>query len=147
MSKARIRRMRLALASLWCGLAVACASVDGDERAQPPEPAWQRVASNGGAFVVEYSTRPAPIPLNAPFEVDVRVFGPDGALATDVDVVVDAWMPAHRHGMNRASRVERQPDGTFVARGMLLHMAGLWNLTIDVSRGGSTDRAQLDLTF
>jgi hypothetical protein len=35
-------------------------------------------------------------------------------------------------------------DGVLVARGMLLHMIGHWELYVDLTRGPLTERAQFD---
>ena len=107
----------------------------------------QELRSSGGEYVIEYVSRPDPIPLNEPFELQVRVLDAAGSVAQGVELFADARMPAHRHGMNTAARVERLPDGGFLVRGLLLHMSGHWELYLDVSRDGATDRAQFDLRF
>jgi hypothetical protein len=61
----------------------------------------------------------------------------------DVRLDVDARMPEHFHGMNRAPVITARPDGTFDVRGMLFHMSGYWELYFDVTRGGVTERAQV----
>ena len=65
--------------------------------------------------------------------------------AIDLQVQVDARMPAHFHGMNRTPKLTRQADGSFTAEGLLFHMPGHWELTFDISRGGKTERAQVDI--
>lgn len=106
-----------------------------------PEPGERRFASNLGTYTVSLRTIPHPLPANEPFELVFRV-APD---APDLAVEVDARMPQHFHGMNRVPRVTRRPDGSFRAEGMLLHMSGRWELTIDISQGGRTERAQTDV--
>ena len=49
---------------------------------------------------------------------------------------VDADMPAHRHGMNYRPTLSLQPDGSFVAQGLLLHMPGRWRLRFEVEIDG-----------
>ena len=42
-------------------------------------------------------------------------------------------------------RFSRLPDGSYKAEGMLFHMPGHWELYFDVSQGGRTERAQVDI--
>jgi DNA-binding beta-propeller fold protein YncE len=63
----------------------------------------------------------------------------------DAAIVVDAVMPAHHHGMNTQARVRSRGDGRFVVEGLRLHMSGLWELHVDVTRRGVTERAQADV--
>ena len=49
---------------------------------------------------------------------------------------VDADMPAHRHGMNYRPTLSLQPDGSFVAQGLMLHMPGRWRLRFEVEIDG-----------
>ncbi|HVR85091.1 MAG TPA: hypothetical protein VMU54_12315 [Planctomycetota bacterium] len=58
---------------------------------------------------------------------------------------MDARMPAHFHGMNRVPKVTQQADGIFVAEGLLFHMPGHWELYFDITQGGKTERAQVDV--
>lgn len=113
--------------------------------AAPGGPDRKRVFdSNGGKFSVELTTSPDPIPKNQPFDVNFRVIPKSGTLS-DEEVVVDARMPAHFHGMNRIAKVTRVKGGAWKAEGLIFHMAGRWELYIDVTRGGETERAQMDV--
>lgn len=91
-----------------------------------------------------YSVRPAPIPTNEPFEIDVTILDArrDQALVRDADLAVDAAMPHHRHGMNVVPVVRGTNGGGFVTRGMLFHMPGRWEIYFDITRRGVTERAQ-----
>ncbi len=105
------------------------------------------IPSNGGTYYVVYRAEPDPIPLNTLFSITVDVF--DGAerarRPADIDLAVDGRMPEHRHGMNRKPRIVRRDDGSFLVTGMLFHMPGLWELHFDVTRGGTTERSQVDV--
>ncbi|MBL8346797.1 MAG: hypothetical protein JNN03_15265 [Rubrivivax sp.] len=48
---------------------------------------------------------------------------------------VDATMPEHRHGMNYRPSVKPLGDGRWRAEGLLWHMAGRWELAIEVENG------------
>lgn len=111
-------------------------------------PEWQgarEVRGNTGAFLVRWRTTPAEIPMNDEFSLRAWVFAADApeVLLTDVELVVDAGMPEHRHGMARAPKQTRRGDGSFEASGMLFHMPGRWELYFDVARAELTERAQV----
>lgn len=107
-------------------------------------PVAQRVASNDGTYVVEYTLEPAEVPLNERFSVVVSVLdGSEGAEpAGDVSLALDARMPHHRHGMRVEPTVTRLDDGRWRVEGLLFHMPGRWELYFDVTRGAVTERAQ-----
>jgi hypothetical protein len=133
--------LALALASL--GLVAACAQESVTPVAQSVgERPWRSGKSLGGTYAVEWRTTPEAIPLNAPFEVEVRLARADGsALPPEARVVVDAGMPHHGHGMNRAASTEPEGPGRWRARGLLLHMPGEWEVTVDVFERGVSERA------
>lgn len=150
----------------WLLLLAACrapqtnAALDGtpaDARRSAAEAAARRapwdtarcagVLSNGGRFYIAYRTNPDPIPLNEVFALQVCVCDATkrDMLAPGVTLVADARMPEHDHGMNVAPALAARPDGAFEVQGMLLHMAGFWEVYFDVTRGGVTERAQIEL--
>jgi hypothetical protein len=53
-------------------------------------------------------------------------------------------MPAHFHGMNRVAKMSRA-GSAWKAEGLVFHMPGHWELYIDITQGGSTERAQIDV--
>jgi len=114
----------------------------GDPLADWSSGVGRRGTSNDGAWRIQYRTRPEAIPLNDEFGLDVAVFDRDGKLAPDVDLVVDAAMPHHRHGMLQAPTIEPRDDGTFHVEGLLFHMPGYWELYFDVTVDGITERTQ-----
>ena len=98
-------------------------------------------------MVAIVQTTPTPIPINEFFEMRVRLTDQRGnpVAPGSAEIVVDATMPAHRHGMNH--RPDVWPDGeVWLVRDMLLHMGGSWVLTVDLVRpDGSTIRMQKNL--
>ncbi len=80
--------------------------------------------------------------MNEPFDFTVRVTPAD-----DVALEVDAAMPEHRHGMIRKPVITPTGDGTFRVDGMLLHMAGRWEVYFDVTRRGVTERAECEIVL
>ncbi len=66
-------------------------------------------------------------------------------LAPDARIHADAAMPEHDHGMNTKPKVRANSDGSFAVSGMLFHMPGHWELYVDVTSAGVTERAQFDI--
>lgn len=126
-----------------------------DWTAPPPQPKGANakgphdLCSAAGRYGVRFETRPEPIPLNEPFDlsVDVRAgCAADATAPAELDRLrVDAMMPEHRHGMNTEPRVVRVAPGRFEVRGLLFHMAGIWELHFDVTRDGILERTQYDV--
>lgn len=103
--------------------------------------------SSDKTFYVTVTADPSPIPLNKLFTLKVSVFDPadKAKMLTDVSVAADAAMPSHDHGMNTKTKVEKAEEGHHGVRGMLFHMPGHWQIYIDVTRGGVTERATFDV--
>jgi len=131
----RILAGLLILASLSAGC--------GDSTA--PASRARTIKSNGGTFSVTFETAPHPIPMNVLFDLTFRIVSHESGKTQEPTVVVDARMPAHFHGMTRAPKLSRLPDGSYKAEGMLFHMPGHWELTFDVTQGRKTERAQADV--
>lgn len=117
--------------------------------AQPPTceaprgfEAQRRLESPG--VVVLSRTLPPVIEVGRPFMVEAVVC-PAPPAGAGGGLRVDAYMPAHRHGMNYRPRVLRIGPGTYMAEGLLFHMPGLWQLRFDVERGGRTERLSYDI--
>ena len=104
----------------------------------------QVVTTDQGTFRVELETVPNPAPLNEHFRLRLRVYRGDQP-ATDVAVIADADMPAHKHGMNTKPVTHDRGDGVFETEGMLFHMSGAWELyvnVVDEANNGRTERAR-----
>ncbi|MFQ5413769.1 MAG: FixH family protein [Phycisphaerae bacterium] len=149
--------------ALACAAAAGCAptspadayrrAMDAPPRAAhapTPDPAVRlpyRTRSNDGTYVVAYRPVPDPIPMNDMFELEVLVAprGTERVTPPDVDLAVDASMPAHRHGMTTRARVTRTGPGRYHVDGLLFHMPGHWELYFDITRDGETERAQVNV--
>ncbi len=158
------RAARHARAASIVAIAIAaCRSAPGDvpplgpergsaEIEPPPPPPWppdegRGTPSNAGTYWVSVLGPEGDYPLNEEFDMVVRVL--DGAtrsrVVRDAAIRVDARMPAHGHGMKHDPTLDLQPDGSWLVRGMLLHMVGHWEIYVDLERGPITERAQLDV--
>lgn len=139
---------------LWSVLCVA-ALVACDQATDPAAPAvvrawgpWRDVGSTLDGEGVRFRAAPWPIPVGKPFAMEVEVSNHraiPGSPEEVTMVVVDGTMPHHGHGMNfrpPRSRGERN-DRTLAAvlEGLLFHMQGRWQVTVDLERrSGVVDR-------
>jgi hypothetical protein len=84
--------------------------------------------------LVLYRTLPAPMKVGQHFSVEFAV------CPTPESVRIDAWMPEHKHGMNYRPTVTATGDGRYRAEGLMLHMAGKWELVFEVRAKDSVER-------
>ena len=146
------RRMPLPLALLGLLLLVGCSgeseaptsSTAAPEAVVPAEVEWRTASTADDGYYVRWRPLVEPIPLADPFDVEVEVWTDDSMTeAGRFDrIIVDAGMPHHRHGMNIVPEIS--PDGTarWIARGMLFHMPGRWQLYVDLVEDGRLERSQ-----
>ena len=117
----------------------------GCTQTAPVQPGQHVLKSNDNDFILHWSARPTPIPVNDFFEIDVLLLDHHGNPLTDAQLHVDAAMPQHRHGMNHRSHMESLGDGRWRAEDMLFHMPGAWVLYFDVTQDDVVRRAQVDV--
>jgi hypothetical protein len=94
-------------------------------------PAAHRLIAEDRGLQIAFAPRPAPLATSRHFALDIVVCPMPGA-APPAMLVVDADMPAHRHGMNYRASVTAQGGGRFRAEGLMLHMAGRWRFLFDL---------------
>ncbi len=136
------------------GLALSLGACAGPTQPARPEPSTATPPTSPqpterGGYFVTITPQPGPITLNTLFSLDVRVCR-DAAMtqpATGVTVVVDADMPAHRHGMNTVPSITRTGDGRFRVDGMLMHMPGAWAIFVDAGAGAAAERATFEVNL
>lgn len=116
-----------AAAAAWLGclpgLVLACPPMAGDGALVAGaglQAAW-RVAEAPGIEVASH------------FALDIRLCPADAEL-----LAVDATMPAHRHGMNYRPTLKPMGAGRWRVEGLMFHMAGTWELRMDVRAAGRT---------
>jgi hypothetical protein len=136
------RRLRFVSAAVLLLAAAGCDASSTSGPAAAPK-GKRSIESNDGRYVVELETVPGALAVNQPFDVTLSVSPKDGS-ASDLEVQVDARMPAHFHGMNRMAKMSRAGSG-WKAEGLVFHMPGHWELYVDITRGGWTERAQMDV--
>jgi hypothetical protein len=113
----------LLVALLVVAPAAACELPGGDA---------QKIQAN--RYLVLYRTQPAALKVGEHFALEFAV------CPTPQSVRVDAWMPEHRHGMNYRPTVTATGEGRYKAEGLMLHMAGKWELVFEVRAKDSVER-------
>ena len=106
----------------------------------PPAEAGERLDS--GAVQLAWRAEAGPIAVGRPFALRVTLCPADARL-----VRVDASMPEHRHGMNYRPSVQALGGGLWHAEGLLWHMAGRWELRLDVEAAGATHTLRQSVTL
>ncbi|MDG2021923.1 MAG: hypothetical protein P8J59_08235 [Phycisphaerales bacterium] len=103
---------------------------------------WRESLSGDGNWLVAWRPTVATLPVSEPFSVEVRVADANGARPDDdVQIFLDAEMPHHGHGMNVIPRVTEREE-SWLVEGILMHMPGRWELSVDVIGEDETERAQ-----
>ena len=112
----------------WLLLALAAPATQACEL--PGGPA-ERLQS--ATHTVLYRAEPAP-EVGKHFALELAVCPPPKVLR------VDAWMPAHRHGMNYRPSLQPLGGGRYRAEGLLFHMPGRWEFLFEVRGADQTER-------
>lgn len=60
-------------------------------------------------------------------------------------VAVDAQMPEHKHGMNYRPTIVSLGNGRYRVEGMVFHMPGRWEISMDVRAGEESERLSHDV--
>ena len=98
-------------------------------------PGGQAQKIQSAHYVVLYRTQPAPLKVGQHFAVDFAV------CPAPESVRIDAGMPEHKHGMNYRPTVTATGEGRYRADGLMLHMAGKWELVFEARAKDSVERA------
>ena len=108
------------------------ATVTGAQACDLPGGEAQEIRS--AHYIVLYRTQPAPLKVGRHFSVEFAVCpAPESAR-------VDAGMPEHKHGMNYRPTVTAAGEGRYRADGLMLHMAGKWELVFELRAKDSVER-------
>ena len=97
-------------------------------------PGGQAQKIQSAHYLVLYRTLPAPLKVGQHFSVEFAV------CPTPESVRIDAGMPEHKHGMNYRPTVTATGEGRYRADGLMLHMAGKWELVFEVRAKDSVER-------
>ena len=119
----------LAIAALATLPGIASAAACGD--GWPLTATAEAGADAAAAPRLAFRTLPARVAVGRPFKVEAVVC-PGAGGARPAKLVVDADMPAHRHGMNYRARVQALGGGRYRAEGLMFHMPGRWRFVFDL---------------
>ncbi|WP_310451142.1 hypothetical protein [Sulfuritalea sp.] len=138
----RVRRgdcWRGVLAASILGLAAAA------NAACPPDAADGTVVRKGDLLLAyRLAGKTERIPMAQHFALEVQLCDKDGVSAARLHKA-DATMPEHRHGMNYRPLITPMGGGRFRVEGMMLHMAGRWQLVFEVQAGKEKLRLSHDV--
>ena len=85
-------------------------------------------------YVVLYRAEPEP-KVGRHFAIEFAV------CPTPESVRIGAWMPEHKHGMNYRPTLAANGEGRYRAEGLMLHMAGKWELVFELRAKDSVEQA------
>lgn len=103
----------------------------------------QLSGSKDAPWTIRIQVNPKTIPLNAPFDATVTICSQSERLPTRL--VVDATMPAHKHGMNYKVTAASVDDRTYGVNNLLFHMPGVWRLEVTAYDNGRPHRFTHDV--
>ncbi|MCX7167432.1 MAG: hypothetical protein NTV11_14320 [Rhodocyclales bacterium] len=84
------------------------------------------------------------VPMAKHFALEVQLCDKGGVSGAQL-TKADATMPEHKHGMNYRPVVTPLGDGRFRVEGMMLHMAGHWQLAFEAQAGKQVTRFTHDV--
>ena len=104
--------------------------------------------SEGGAIAVSYTSSEEAIPLNKIHTWVLNVTGKDGNPIDGAEIVVSSDMPEHLHGTTTKPRTKPgTKPGQYLVEGMNFHMPGWWEVTMDITGGGTRDLVRFQLVL
>ncbi|MBM3646455.1 MAG: hypothetical protein FJX11_01555 [Alphaproteobacteria bacterium] len=89
-------------------------------------------------YIVAFRPEPIRIEVGDPFSLLINACTRNNRAAELV--AVDAQMPEHRHGMNYRPTIVSLGDGRYRVDGMVFHMPGRWEISMDVRAGEESER-------
>ena len=107
----------------------------------------QSTKSSNDHYIIEWKTIPANISVNEYFQMEFLVKEPMKPINYPVDLLVDAGMQAHNHGMHTKPITKRVDKQHFISEGMLFHMPGEWQVELEISRGIMKEKAVIEITL
>lgn len=131
-------------------LLASCNEPDSTKKKNVISPDIQRISTTqveslDGHYIVEWKPVSQSIELNQYFKIEFFIKEPMKPINYSIDLAVDAGMLAHNHGMHTKPVVKRLGKQHFVSEGMLFHMAGKWQIELEISRGVMKDKVVIEV--
>ena len=99
-------------------------------------------------MVVSYSNPEKAVPLNQIHSWVLTLKNREGEPLESAEVSVSADMPEHLHGTTTKPVVKSgSSQGEYIVEGMNFHMPGWWEVTIDITGGGTRDLVRFQLVL
>ena len=135
-------------------LATACGG--NEESTPPPDPpvptcdqadvysrGMEKPGNRQQIRVAIVDSEPAPPQVEVYNKLRVRVTDTSGAPMDDVTVVIDTFMPEHRHGVTVPIKVTPLGNGEYELNPLYMFMGGFWEISVIVKQGSvETDRVK-----
>ncbi len=104
--------------------------------------------SKRGLFVLQVDSAIDPIVINTMHSWELVLTDADGTAVEGATFDVSGGMPEHDHGLATAPRVtEELGDGRYRLDGLRFHMAGEWELVVEVRANDYADAFTIVLTL
>lgn len=94
-------------------------------------------------YSLSYRTEPVRIKVSEHFVMFIDVCDASGAPFSG-DLVANAHMPKHKHGMNYMPKIIKLKDGEYRADGFMFHMPGHWQFKFDIQENDRSERLTMD---
>jgi len=104
---------------------------------------WESIS---GSYIVSYSSKVTPIPINQIHQWVLHIETADGEPVSDAKLDIQGGMPLHDHGLpTNPVATEYLGEGNYLIEGIRFHMMGDWEITLEISQGNITETALIHL--
>jgi hypothetical protein len=90
------------------------------------------------SYAVDYTSEPES-PVVGTNQLMLHVTNAEGEPVAGATVTVEAFMPAHGHGMASPPDVMETEPGSYHVTGLIFSMPGEWEITIGITVGDDTE--------
>jgi len=105
-------------------------------------------SNEGKVSEIFFETVPEVIPVNNYFSLIIQLGSEKYKHVKPSDIHVEAIMPSHGHGMNvEPIIIATDEPGRYLAKGLLFHMRGDWEVIVHVNLGKTSDRITFSSTI
>jgi len=104
--------------------------------------------SQRGLFTVRAESELQPLQINVLHGWRLHIAAADGTPVLGAIVEASGGMPQHNHGLPTRPRVTTElGDGDYYLEGMRFHMAGDWEVVLNIEAAGHADTVVIRLTL